>query len=299
MTGEELFPDSSLLIVAGKGGAGKTVAAAVFARAAALLGKRVLAVAVDDDSPLGSLLGFDRPLDTTIRQPDGAATGVSACLVNPGHALDGYLSEHGFGRVAGRLARTGIIDLVAAAAPGIDDIVVLGKIKQLVRSGDYDLVVLDAPAAGHALSFLRSAAGLGGMIRVGPIATQAASVAELLADGAACQVSLVTLAEETPVNETVEAAFALEDELGIRLGPVVVNAIYPEIEGLAVPERASVAVRDATTFRLARVAEQHVQRERLAHALPIEQLTLPFVFAAGLSPADIDDLAAILLGQAQ
>jgi anion-transporting ArsA/GET3 family ATPase len=291
---DDLFAATRLLIVAGKGGAGKTTAASVVARAAAATGKRVLIVAIDADSPLGLLLGLDGPV--TVDEVD-AGRGVKARLVTPGRALDEYLEDHGLGRVAGRLVRTGIIDLVAAAAPGIDDILVLGKVKQLVRSGEYDLVIVDAPAAGHALSFLRSAEGLSAMVRVGPIATQAADVSELLADGELCQVVLVTLAEETPVNETIESAFALEDELGIRLGPVIVNGCYDAVADLAVPARASAAVREATTFRIERVAEQQVQRERLAAALPLRQVVLPFVFAASLTADNIDALAARLTEQ--
>ena len=75
-------------------------------------------------------------------------------------ALDDYLREHGFGRIATRLSKTGVIDVVGTAAPGIDDIVVLGRIKQLERSGDYDLIVVDGPAAGHAITFLTAASGL-------------------------------------------------------------------------------------------------------------------------------------------
>jgi hypothetical protein len=83
-------------------------------------------------------------------------------------ALDEYLREHGFARIAKRLNRTGVIDVVGTAAPGIDDIVVLGKIKQLERSGEYDLIVVDGPAAGHAITFLTSAAGLADAVR-GPV----------------------------------------------------------------------------------------------------------------------------------
>jgi anion-transporting ArsA/GET3 family ATPase len=292
--GDDVFAATRLLIVAGKGGAGKTTAAAVIARAAAATGKSVLIVAIDADSPLGALLGSGGPI--TVDEAD-VGRGVKARLVTPGRALDEYLDDHGLGRVAGRLVRTGIIDLVAAAAPGIDDILVLGKVKQLVRSGEFDLVIVDAPAAGHALSFLRSAQGLSAMVRVGPIATQAADVSELLADGELCQVVLVTLAEETPVNETIEAAFALEDELGIRLGPIIVNGCYDTIDDLKVPARASVAVREATTFRLDRVAEQLAQCNRLAASLPLRQVVLPFVFAAELTSADIDSLAERLREQ--
>ena len=75
--------------------------------------------------------------------------------------LDEYLRDHGFRRIAKRLNKTGVIDLIGTAAPGIDDVVVLGKVKQLARDGSWDLIVVDGPAAGHAITFLTSARGLG------------------------------------------------------------------------------------------------------------------------------------------
>ena len=122
--------------------------------------------------------------------------------------------------MARRLTTSGVIDVVATAAPGIDDIVVLGKIKQLERSGEWDVIVVDGPAAGHAITFLTSAAGLLDAVRGGPVRAQAQDVVDLLGDPERCQVVLVTLPETTPVNEVVETAYALEDRVGVRLGPV-------------------------------------------------------------------------------
>ena len=162
------------------------------------------------------------------------------------HALEAYLREHGFGRVARRLTSSGVIDVVATAAPGIDDIVVLGKVKQLERSGDWDVIVVDGPAAGHAITFLTSAGGLLAAVRGGPVRTQAQDVVELLTDPERCQVVLVTVPETTPVNELVETAYALEDRVGVRLGPVVVNSV----DGLGEPD-----VIDATRVDLSGVRD--------------------------------------------
>ena len=285
-----------MLIVAGKGGVGKTTISAAIARAAARSGFRVLVAAVDVGSPLGELLGRDGPISAV--QPVDCGGGVWAQLVTPAQSLDEYLDGHGLGLVSRAMARSGVLDIVATAAPGIDDIVVLGKLKALERAaghdGPYDLVVVDAPAAGHAVTFLRSPRALSSMIRVGPIATQAREAAELLGDGARCRVVLVTLAEETPVNEAIETAFALEDELGLTLGPIVVNGLYPDLVGLDVPSRGTDAIKAAARFRLTRSANQHEQLARLAAALPLPQRAVPFIFSAGLGPADIDTLADAL-----
>lgn len=120
---------------------------------------------------------------------------------------------------------------MTAATPGIKDVLLLGKVKQLERSAPTDLVIVDAPAAGHASPFLKSAQGLLNAIAVGPIETQAREVQEMLTDPSRCQV-VATLAQEYPMNEVIETAYQLEDEVGVKLGPVVINGLYPPLPGL-------------------------------------------------------------------
>jgi anion-transporting ArsA/GET3 family ATPase len=295
------FTTSRVLIVAGKGGVGKTTVTAVLARAAESLGLTVRVVAVDEDSPLGGLLGLPAPLDTKVVT---VSPSVTAQLVTPMQALDDYLRDHGLRGVTRQLSRTGVLDVVSAAAPGIDDILVLAKIKQLDRQKVADVILVDAPAAGHAIAFLRAPEALREIISVGPVNTQAVEAGELLADPTRCRVLLVTLAEETPVNEAIETAFALEEDIGVSLAPLVVNALYPPIPGLiatapalaraAAPRRASAsanvaaALAAAAAFRLHRVEAQQEQQERLAAALPLPQISLPFVFDATLTAAAVE-----------
>ena len=292
MPPESEFPLQSLtaarvVVVAGKGGVGKTTVTAVIARAASNAGRRVLVVELDGKPALADLL-----------------PGIEVLAISAPEALDEYLREHGFGRIAKRLNRTGVIDIVGTAAPGIDDIVVLGKIKQLERSGDYDLIVVDGPAAGHAITFLMSAAGLADAVSSGPVRAQADDVLELLHDPQRCQVVLVTLPETTPVNEVVETAFALEDEVGVQLGPVVVNGVDV---GDPLPDdataRRAVADLDATiasdlldavAFRRSRREMESGEIARLAAELPIPEVTLPALLVAGLNSSDIDQLAVAL-----
>src|SRR5205085_4083161 len=132
--------------------------------------------------------------------------------------------------------------------------------KQLERAEVADLIVLAAPAAGHAISFLMSAHGLVDAVNVGPIRAQAADVIELLADRARCQVMLVTLPEETPVNEVVETAYQLEDRVGVSLAPVVVNGVYPVLDGLdadpaSAAEAAGVSLGNGDAEALRRAAD--------------------------------------------
>ena len=299
-----------VLIVAGKGGVGKTTVTATVARMAALAGLTTLIVEVEGKSGISSVFGRPESLsyEEVVLAPGGGPEGaadVRARTLTPDDALLEYLEDHGMRRVSKRLLSSGAIDVVATAAPGIKDILVLGKVKQLERSNDADLIVLDAPAAGHAVTFLTSASGLLDAIRVGPIRAQAQDVIDLLSDPARCQVLLVTLPEETPVNEVVETAYKLEDRVGVSLAPVVVNGVYPTLEGLDVdPEAAAKdagvflrpgeaeSLRAAAAFRQERAALQAEQLKRLATALPLPQLELPFLFTTDLGPAEIDVLAA-------
>ena len=141
------------------------------------------------------------------------------------------------------------------------------------------------------------------------MAMTAADVVQLLSDPARCQVVLVTLPEETPVNEAVDTAFAIEDRVGIRLGPIVVNGVYPELALSTETATAEAAQADAelldvfvsdheaadlaaaARFRAERSAIQREQADRLSHALPLPQIRLPFVFTSEIGFAEIERLA--------
>ena len=317
----QFFAASRVVIVAGKGGVGKTTVSAALARAAARSGLSTLVIEVEGKSGLAALFGqpafdYDEVVLARGGGPDGAAD-VRGRALTPDDALVEYLRDHGMQRVSKRLAQAGALEIVSTAAPGIKDILILGKVKSIELdtrpSRRADLVILDAPAAGHAISFLRSPRGLLDAVSVGPINAQARDVLDMLTDPARCQVTLVTLPEETPVNELVETAYSLEDEVGISLGPVFVNGLYPDRPGIEIDavEAATQAgaklrpgeadgLRAAARFRQRRRALQVEQVARLAELLPLPQIALPFLFTADLGPASVDQLAdAVLQGIAE
>ena len=294
---------SRLIVVAGKGGVGKTTVTAALARMAAGLGLSVLIVEVEGKTGLAAAFGAA----ALEYDEQDLAPNVRARWLTPDAALVEYLEDHGLHRVSKRLVRGGLVEVVSTAVPGIKDILILGKVKQLERMEVADLILLDAPAAGHAVSFLMSAKGLSEVVRGGPLRANADDVLEMLTDPARCRVMLVTLAEETPVNEVVETAFALEDRVGVDLGPVVVNMLYPPLSGLdADPAAAAaeagidlgdgeaMALAAAAAFRTEREKLQHAQVARLSAALPLPQLHLPTLFSVDLGPSDVDHLAASL-----
>ena len=299
---------AEVVVVAGKGGVGKTTVTAALAVLAARVGLRVLIVEVEGKSGLATAFGVP---DLTYEEID-LAPGVRGRTLTPDEALVDWLEGNGFGRIARRLGTTGLLDVVATAVPGMKDILVLGKVKSIEVRGEFDLIVVDAPAAGHAVSFLTSPLGLLDAVAVGPIRQQATDVVAMLSDPARCQVLLVTAPEETPVREATETAFALEDRVGVALLPIVVNGLYPEVGDPADDASAAAiaadaaaadvaltpdeiaALVDATAFRRARAEVQRVQADRLAAALPLAQLHLPFVFDGDIGRPQIEALATAL-----
>lgn len=296
---------SRVVIVAGKGGVGKTTVTAALAVAAARAGLSVLVVEVEGKSGLAAAFGV-RELTYEERS---LASGVSARTLTPDQALLDYLEAHGLRRISKRLVGSGALDVVATAVPGMKDILVLGKVKSIERDTRYDLVLVDGPAAGHTVTFLLSARSLLDAVRVGPVRRQAQEVAELLGDPERCQVMLVTIPEETPVNELVDTAFAIEDRAGVSLGPVVVNRCLTRLDAPVtadeirreaeaadrfVSPREVADLSAAAAFRARRCDLQQRQAERLAARLPLPQLRLPFLFTADLGPDDLRVLAGAL-----
>jgi len=303
-------------IVAGKGGVGKTTVAIALGVAATRVGLSALIVELEAASAVGQLFGVSElgyePSELISPDPVLGRGSLHARALTPDDALVEYLEDHGLKRISNRLVTTGALDMIATATPGIKDVLILGKVNQLEKSAEYDVIILDSPAAGHAIAFLRSATGLLDAVRVGPIETQARAVIEFLSDPARCEVMLVTLPEETPVNELVETAFSLEDLVGVALSPIVVNGCYPTTPGLDVEPEAAAresgtslrpgegdALRRAATFIHERAELQKVQLLRLDHELPLPQLRLPFRFTADLERTDIEELVDALIAQIQ
>ena len=305
---------SHVVVVAGKGGVGKTTISAALARLAAGAGMSVLVVELEGKSGITDSFGHGEELDyeevELLGSGSPGTTGrgaVRARRLTPDDALVEYLEDHGLRRVSKRLARSGVLDVVATAIPGIRDVLVLGKVKQLERGGAADLIVVDAPATGHAITFLTSASGLVGAARGGPLRSQAQDVVDLLSDPARCRVILVTLPEELPVSEAIESAYTLEDQAGVQLGPVVVNAADPEPvgldrpaaevvaeAGLTVPAAHIEALEAARRFRLERHEVSAEQVDRLARELPLPHLIVPALPQETIGPAESATLAAAL-----
>jgi hypothetical protein len=194
--------------------------------------------------------------------------------------------------------------VVASAAPGIDDLLVLGKLKHLVGltgpEGDHDLIIVDGPAAGHAMSFLQSPAAMAKTISGGPLHSQANEVLAMLHDPEKCRVIMVTLPETTPVNELLETTALLTETVGVHFGPVVINGVdqAPEITALVAAGRLpDDELGDAARYRASRCAMHAHEVKRVNQLVATGSISLPHIASAGLSAGDIKTLAKVLLAE--
>lgn len=301
---------SEILVVAGKGGVGSSTVAAAAALAAARDGADVLFVAVDGRPGMGPLLG-GRELDSRDRLLTQVAGGgrVRGRTIPPEQAFADYLDLRGVGSVVRRAASAASLPMIAAATPGLEYLLVLGKIKELARERAADLIVVDAPPAGHAVPFLRSATGLSDVVQSGPVRDQAVEVDVMLRDPARTAAITVTLPEETPVTEALGLEAELRDQIGIAVVAVVVNGCWPDRAGLAksaamaarshrgitLSAATKTALTDAAVFGRERLAVQQRQLARLMAdgRAPIRRL--PRLVTPRIGPAELAVLTDALL----
>jgi len=319
------FLAPKILIVSGKGGVGKTTVAAALALVAARRGRKVCVAEVDHKGSLAKLLG-GRELSY---EPSELLPGIWGMNIVPERALEEYLQvQYHMRRFSKVFTSTHFVDYITTAGPGLKDILVLGKVWYLEQGrqaggseGGFDTIILDAPAAGHMLTFLAAPMGLSDAVRVGPIRRQAEWLVQMLQDPKRARVHLVTLPEEMPVSETLETAAALEGGLQIDSGPVFANGLYSEL--FNGPEQVELvkmrAERDHTPlfeeaekvglrlddedveslvgyahFLEARRTIQAGHLKQLKKGIEEPVVELPFLFSAGLELPDIETLADVI-----
>lgn len=302
--------DRKLLVITGKGGAGKTTIAAAVGLLAARSGRHAIVVEVGEESRLPSLFAVTPGgpgVETRLQER------LSSISIDPDRALLEWLQALG-GRVSGRLlASSGTFQYFAAAAPGAKELVTMVKIWQLTRGGErrggspnYDLVVLDAPATGHALGMLGSPQTFGAIARVGPIAGHTRQVQELLENPSRSAYLAVAQGTEMAVTEALELQDGLRRQLHRGLAAVVVNALLPRrftaeelrrivsLSDTGSAQTAQQAVTDSAV-RAARAVHdrarfQHNQLARLRRS-SFDVVGVPFMWGAQLDLAGVRAIA--------
>jgi anion-transporting ArsA/GET3 family ATPase len=220
--------DRRLLIVTGKGGVGKTTTAAALALLAAERGKRTLVCELDAKGNLASFL----ECGPTKFEPREVAPQLYAMSMDSEESLKEYLSLQlrlpFLGRI-GPIAR--IFEYVATAAPGVREILTIGKMVWEVRERRWDLIVVDAVASGHIVGLLAAPQSINELVSVGLIRQQTDWMVELLGDPSTTGLVITATPEEMPVSETLELAVRLRAETNVDLAAVVVNRVLPELFG--------------------------------------------------------------------
>jgi len=216
--------DRRLVIVTGKGGTGKTCVVAALALAAARAGKRVLVV----ETGLGEAVP---PLLSPGASPVGYAgrelqPGLTALHIEPYEALAEYVGlQFGMRAMTDLVFRNAAFRQLMDASPGWRELITLGKIWHLREQERFDLVVVDAPATGHGITFLDVPRVVISAVRAGPLRRHASWVEDMVQSPDETLLLPVALAEELPARETAELVTRLREDVGVAVDRVVVNAV--------------------------------------------------------------------------
>ena len=294
-----------LVVVTGKGGVGKTTVAAALGLAAARAGRRTVLCEVARQERVTGIFG----LPPAGFHETAVAPGLHAVSIDPDAAKEEWLRHQlHSGTLAGLLSHSRIFQYLTAAAPGLREVLTIGKVWELAQlqrrtpgAAPYDLAIVDAPATGSGLALLRAPRTYADIAKVGPIAHHAGAIDAFLRDPAATAVVAVALPEEMPVNETIELEARLRDTLGVELARVFVNGLLPErlssseakaIE--AIDGAGSPAAREALAAALSarvRARAQRAQLARLRRGLRAPASTLPFLLAPDLGRDEVEQLS--------
>jgi Anion-transporting ATPase len=292
--------------VTGKGGVGRTTVCAALALVSARRGRRTFGCDIGDQHRLPALFGRRGGHATEVALTDH----LWATSVDPFVALRDYLASQVPGPLARILADSRMFRYVYAAAPGARELITLGGIWDLThhrmrkRGGaQYETVIVDAPATGHAMAMLRTPRVFADIARVGPLHGQAQRLWDYVTDPALSGYVAVALPAEMPVNETLDLSGRLRESLGREVELVVANGVYPErftsadVSALGELDGrvgAAPAVAAAARSQAARVSAQQAQLGRLRAGARAPVVDLPYLFARDLGLAGVEALADVL-----
>jgi len=301
--------DKQLVIIAGKGGVGRTTVAAAMAMASAHKGKRVLLAQTKSKERLSALFGVP-PVGTDLVRVRERLWAVN---MTPQAALREYGSmvlRSEF--IARQVLENKVSRAFLHAVPGLEDYSMLGKVwyhtTEQIEDGKpkWDQVILDGPATGHLITMLQIPQAILEAVPEGPLTRPAQAARDLLRDPRRTAMSIVTLAEDLPSNEAIELSRRATEKVGVTLGPLVVNALYPPRFVTGVSARALAAlpedVGDAALQPLVTAARTAERRralndrylERLRREVPVPQAQLPYLFTDNFGPKAVEDLATRL-----
>jgi anion-transporting ArsA/GET3 family ATPase len=283
------------VIVTGKGGVGKTTVAVALGLRAASEGKRTIVCEVAAQENASRMFEHARVGFHEVEMEEN----LWSISIDPDESMREYvLLQLKVRAMRDMLFRSRIFNYLAAATPGLKELVTIGKIWELaqldrkVKSGrKYDLVIVDAPATGHGVGFLQTPRTFASIARVGPVHSQAETLNRFITDHAHTGTAIVALPEEMPVNESVALGRDLRDEVGVAVDRVYLNGLYPERFKKDEAERlaeltesengtngATKAAARAALSEFRRAKSQRSQLSRLRRGVEAPVKTLPFLF---------------------
>lgn len=283
--------DKRLLFVTGKGGVGKTTLAAAIARLAAERGRKVLLVEVDTQPSMGRLFG-DRPVGFA---PTPMEHGIWACNLTGMESMDAFVRRFvPSRRVADLILANRVARIFFESAPSVLEAVILDQLGTLLAQQNprFDLVVVDLPASGHAVTLLNVPRAMNAMVRVGELAQQMKRLADLIAHPDQTELILVSLPEEMSINETMELWHRARRDVATPVHRIIVNGERrPEILPSDVADLESIRPwADAAPDSFDRIVHgvsigawwrqrDRENVERLAAELPATIHRLPFIYS--------------------